>query len=159
MQLLPYFRSQFLYNTWANAEIARSVRLFDESDPGILKILAHIAAAEQLWFERMMGENSGLAVWPELDLSAFEDKNAGLSERYLNFIETLTEDRLTRPVAYTNSKGEPWASRIEEILIHVLFHGAYHRGQVSMQIRQGGGQPVLTDFIHAVRSGLVEMDL
>jgi uncharacterized damage-inducible protein DinB len=32
-------------------------------------------------------------------------------------------------------------------LMHVALHGAYHRGQIAQVIRQGGGEPVNTDFI------------
>jgi uncharacterized damage-inducible protein DinB len=38
-------------------------------------------------------------------------------------------------------------------LIHVLFHSAYHRGQIALQMRASGLTPAYTDFIHAVRQG------
>ncbi len=59
-------------------------------------------------------------------------------------------------VEYRNSKGEPWSSRVEDILMHVLFHSAYHRGQIALQMRASGLTPAYTDFIHAVRQGFVE---
>jgi len=59
-------------------------------------------------------------------------------------------------VEYRNSKGEPWSSRVEDILTHVLLHSAYHRGQIALQMRASGMEPAYTDFIHAVRQGLVE---
>jgi uncharacterized damage-inducible protein DinB len=62
-------------------------------------------------------------------------------------------------VKYRNSKGEPWSSRVEDILIHVLFHSAYHRGQIALQMRASGLTPAYTDFIHAVRQGFVEMPM
>ena len=44
-------------------------------------------------------------------------------------------------VEYRNSKGEPWSSRVEDILMHVLFHSAYHRGQIALQMRASGFTP------------------
>jgi uncharacterized damage-inducible protein DinB len=38
------------------------------------------------------------------------------------------------------------------VLLHVVSHGAYHRGQIASDLRNSGGEPVLTDFIHWVRS-------
>jgi uncharacterized damage-inducible protein DinB len=35
-------------------------------------------------------------------------------------------------------------------------HSAYHRGQIASLMRAGGGIPAYTDFIHAVRQGLIE---
>ncbi len=63
---------------------------------------------------------------------------------------------LAETVVYKNSKGEPWTSTVEDILTHVLLHSAYHRGQIASQVRAGGEQPAYTDFIHAVRQGLIE---
>ena len=59
-------------------------------------------------------------------------------------------------VEYRNSKGESWSSSVEDILAHVLLHSAYHRGQIALQMRSSGIAPAYTDFIHAVRQGLVE---
>jgi uncharacterized damage-inducible protein DinB len=41
-------------------------------------------------------------------------------------------------------------------LTHVLLHSAYHRGQIASQMRGNGQTPAYTDFIHAVRQGLID---
>ena len=43
-----------------------------------------------------------------------------------------------------------------DILSHVVLHASYHRGQIASAMREAGGTPAYTDFIHAVRSGLIE---
>jgi len=63
---------------------------------------------------------------------------------------------LDRPVSYSNSKGEPWTSTVEEILTHLVIHSAYHRGQIASDLRSAGQEPAYTDYIHAVRQGLIE---
>jgi uncharacterized damage-inducible protein DinB len=68
----------------------------------------------------------------------------------------FTPGSLDDKVEYRNSQGEPWSSRVEDILTHVLFHSAYHRGQIALQMRVSGMEPAYTDFIHAVRQGFVE---
>jgi uncharacterized damage-inducible protein DinB len=45
---------------------------------------------------------------------------------------------------------------VEEILTHVVIHSAYHRGQIASDVRAAGGVPAYTDYIHAVRQGLIE---
>jgi uncharacterized damage-inducible protein DinB len=59
-------------------------------------------------------------------------------------------------VDYQNSKGENWKSRIDDILMHVITHSAYHRGQIAADMRSAGMNPAYTDFIHSVRQGFVE---
>jgi uncharacterized damage-inducible protein DinB len=35
-------------------------------------------------------------------------------------------------------------------------HSGYHRGQIAAAVRESGGEPAYTDYIHAVRQGLIE---
>jgi uncharacterized damage-inducible protein DinB len=36
---------------------------------------------------------------------------------------------------------------VKDILTHVGLHGVYHRGQIALLARQGGGTAVATDYI------------
>ena len=67
----------------------------------------------------------------------------------------LTPADLVRTIAYVNSKGQRWDSPIEDVLVHVLMHGAYHRGQIASALREAGVTPPYTDYIHAARTGLL----
>ena len=59
-------------------------------------------------------------------------------------------------MSYRNSQGETWSSRKDDILMHVVMHSAYHRGQIAADMRIAGLVPAYTDFIHSVRQGFVE---
>ena len=58
-------------------------------------------------------------------------------------------------IGYRNTRGEYWTSTVGDILTHVVMHGTYHRGQIAAAVRDSGGAPAYTDFIHAARQGLV----
>ncbi len=66
-------------------------------------------------------------------------------------LDTLSQGDLERRVAYRNSKGEEFRTPIGEILLHVLLHGSYHRGQIALRMRDVGEEPVNTDLITFVR--------
>lgn len=57
---------------------------------------------------------------------------------------------------YRNSKAERFSNTLSDLLTQVLTHGAYHRGQIAAEMRANGEEPVLTDFIAAVRKGILE---
>jgi uncharacterized damage-inducible protein DinB len=59
-------------------------------------------------------------------------------------------------VSYKNSQGETWSSRKDDILMHLITHGTYHRGQVATAMRAAGFTPAYTDFIHSIRRGFVK---
>lgn len=118
--------------------------------------MAHILSAEKLWFERLRHESQSLPVWPTANVQeclALADEMADLWRSYLT---PLPPGALNGKIEYRNSKGEPWSSRVEDVLTHVLMHSAYHRGQVALEMRAAGAEPASTDFIHAVRQGFVE---
>ena len=72
-----------------------------------------------------------------------------------DFLTKLGPGELDRTIEYRNTKGESWSNRIEDVLMHVIMHSAYHRGQIAMEMRGAGAVPAYTDFIHAVRQGLL----
>jgi uncharacterized damage-inducible protein DinB len=143
------------YDAWANEATLRSLRQA-EPPPRSLRWMAHIIGAELLWLARMRGVPSEVAVWPDLTLTECETL---LSKASSQLRAPDLEKRLgplTRIVSYTNSKGEPWTSTVEDILTHIVIHSAYHRGQIASDIRNAGQEPAYTDYIHAIRQGLSE---
>jgi len=116
--------------------------------------MGHIIGAEFLWLSRLDGTSSDLPVWPSLSLNECQARLAQLSGEVGEF-DFGRRGPLDRPVRYTNSKGEPWTSTVEEILTHLVIHSAYHRGQIASDLRNAGQEPAYTDYIHAVRQGRV----
>jgi uncharacterized damage-inducible protein DinB len=78
-----------------------------------------------------------------------------LRQAWERFLATRTSFDLERVIEYTNSKGEHYASKIADVLMHVVMHGAYHRGQIAASVREHGGEPAYTDYIQAVRTGKI----
>jgi uncharacterized damage-inducible protein DinB len=115
--------------------------------------MGHIVGAEFLWLDRIEGRPAQLPVWPDLTLDDCETRLRQLSHL---LPAAARADDMGRPVRYTNSKGEPWTSSVEEILTHLTIHSAYHRGQIASDLRSAGAEPAYTDYIHAIRQRLVQ---
>jgi uncharacterized damage-inducible protein DinB len=79
-----------------------------------------------------------------------------VGEVWETHVSRLAPGDLASPVSYTNSRGEPWTSSVRDILLHVVLHSAYHRGQIATAVRASGHEPAYTDFVHGVRQGLIE---
>jgi len=145
----------FAYDAWANAESLRAVRDAGAPAPAV-RLMAHIAAAEQLWKGRLPADPVPVVVWPESSVDEIASGLDRLGRFWPTFVAGLAVDDLVRSVAYVNSKGESWTTSVEDILLHVVLHSAYHRGQVAYVLRAGGAMPPYTDYVHCIRSGLVE---
>ncbi len=158
MELLEHLQRQFLYDAWANREVLTAIR---EGGSGPaparpLQLLAHILSAERLWLERIRRQPQSLPVWPEFNLEQCEAQTNALARLWVEYFAQLSSSALSEKITYKNSKGEAWSSTVQDVLSHVVMHSAYHRGQIASLMRLGGQVPAYTDFIHAVRQGLIE---
>lgn len=156
MDTIARFKRQYVYNHWANHEAAAGVLAMPGDASRAVRILNHIVGAERLWLERLHGDPPAAAVWPDDPATEIPSQLDAVHAAWMLFLDNQREEKLLRPLSYTNSRGEPWANRVDEVLTHVIIHSAYHRGQLAMQIRDQGADPPMTDFIHAVRVGLVD---
>ncbi|HKX83764.1 MAG TPA: DinB family protein, partial [Pyrinomonadaceae bacterium] len=52
---------------------------------------------------------------------------------------------------YKTSEGVPRSNSFREILTHVLFHSAIHRGNIILKLREEGIEPPQTDYIIYLR--------
>ena len=155
MSLLDHHTRMFAYDRWANAEVIAALRNSDPPPPRSLRFMAHLLAAERLWLGRLQRDPTPVAVWPDLTLAQCEARQDEMARLWPEYLGALRESSLGERVEYVNSKGEPWRSAVGDILTHVVTHSAYHRGQIATDMRAAGATPPYTDFIHAVRKGLV----
>lgn len=156
MDMTEHLRRLFSYDDWANREVLAALRSAGTAPVRSLKLMAHIFAAERLWLERLEQKKQSVRVWPEFTLEQCETHAAEVPCLWKKYLEGRTEADLASAVSYKNSKGESWSNRKDDILLHVVMHSAYHRGQIAADMRAAGFTPAYTDFIHGVRQGLVE---
>jgi uncharacterized damage-inducible protein DinB len=155
MELRSYLKTLFAYDDWANQEALRSLQVLPGPPPRASKVMAHIINAEWLWMSRLKQDGHKVVVWPDYGLDEVERQLPILRTAWDKYLDTRTSGDLERTVDYFNTKGERYQSRVQDVLMHVVMHGAYHRGQIAAQVRAAGGEPAYTDFIHALRAGKI----
>jgi uncharacterized damage-inducible protein DinB len=150
---------QLRYSAWATRRVLESTaalipaelsRDLGNSYGGVHGTLKHIYQADSIWFDRLMGA-------PTSDLSKYEP-SSGFSEwiplldGYVKWAEQLNAADWDRIVSYRNVKGESLQTPVWQIVLHLVNHASYHRGQVTTLLRQIGRAPVGTDLIAYYRS-------
>jgi uncharacterized damage-inducible protein DinB len=156
MNIVEHFARLFAYDAWANQEVLTGLRAVQLPPARSLRFIAHTLAAEHLWLERLEGSEPTLPVWPDFTAAELAKLAADLTQSWKTYLAARNEGDLEQPVSYRNSKGEAWSSRKDDILMHVVMHSAYHRGQIAADMRGAGLTPAHTDFIHSVRQGFVK---
>jgi len=151
-------RKLFAYNRWANSRTLEPVAKLTEQEftrtlggsfPSVRETLAHIYAAEWIWLERWLGRSPrGLPTSQEVPtLEALKEKWGAVESACRDFVEGLAESRLAEVIRYVNVKGETWEYPLSEMLVHVVNHSSYHRGQAATMLRQLGKAPLSTDYL------------
>jgi len=99
-------------------------------------LLVHMLFAEQIWLARWQGSSPTQHLRPE-DYPTLADVRRGFadSEQALRaFFAHCAEDRLHRPLHYTNTRGQAFAVNLDALILHLANHGTHHRGELAAML-------------------------
>ena len=139
------------HSEWADERVLDSLRAMPHPDQRALDLYAHVLGSEHNWLTRILQVAPREKIWPELTVERAAALAAENAASLRSFLESLPADQLQRKIPYKNSVGLAFESTIEDMLLHVVLHGCYHRGQVALVMRGAGAEPAPTDYIAWVR--------
>ena len=135
---------------WADAMFADALDRDPSPSPESVRLFAHIASVEHLWYARIHARTPAHAVWPALDVR----QSRALAAEHADLFEHLLAAggrELSRRVSYRNSAGREYENTVADIVTHVAMHGGHHRGQLARMLRASGQEPPYTDYIQFAR--------
>ncbi|MFC5410231.1 DinB family protein [Larkinella bovis] len=147
-----YLLRLFDYEQWANRAIIDALDSVANPPQRAVELMGHVLSAQQVWMSRLTGEISYVAVWEDIPIAWMGETSDRNFLRLKSFLESESEENLTRTIAYKTSAGEPFESSLIDILLHLSHHAAYHRGQVVQLIRPQLTEAPKTDFIFWARA-------
>lgn len=139
------------YDDWANREFLAALQARPSTQAE--RVFAHVVAAQILWLDRMAHRPMTCPVWPQWSVDECAVRLDVLRVNWRSFLRGLDARAMDTSISYVNSKGQHYKNKIGDVISHVLFHAAHHRGQLAQTLRAEGVEPPYTDFIHAVREG------
>lgn len=151
--------SLFAYKAWANAELHGALARFDaQQHPhtfrSMLQILDHSNVVDRIFQGHLSGTGLPLkATCSEQtpDLPALCDTVSATDHWYLQFVSSVSAERLNQRVHFTFTDGAPGAMSCQEMLLHAITHAGYHRGSVGQMLEDTGVDSPpdsLTKFLH-----------
>ncbi|MFD1953009.1 DinB family protein [Paenibacillus thailandensis] len=143
-------RKMFAHMDWANRRLLEALQAaqVDETAKAATLFL-HVLQAERIWLTRLSGESSeGIVLWADrAELAACAALVEANGSGFRAWLDSLSEDRLDKPIAYRSQAGDPFETPVRDILIHIALHGQYHRGQINAALRESGSEPAPLDYI------------
>jgi uncharacterized damage-inducible protein DinB len=152
------------YDRWANNRVLLAVSTLSAEEftrdlggslRSVRDTLVHIVGGEwgwlTIWKEPSLSSAFVTDLWTRLnavfdpnafpDLTAVQLKWAEIEREQVEFVNRVTNESLRRilPVRETQIS-------LAHLMQHLANHSTYHRGQVSLMMRQLAAEPVATDF-------------
>lgn len=141
-----YFLKLYNYNAWANARVLGELTRQHVTHEKILTVMNHVLSAQFLWLHRIKGlAPPKYQLWQMYELNELVHMGEEAGKLWLTFVQE--NDNFNRELVYKNYVGNPYTNTVEHIMIHLVNHCTYHRGQIAMLMRQNGYEPINTDFI------------
>lgn len=149
---IAYFRRGFGYDAWANRRVLEAMRKTPAASDRARQVMAHLAGSGRVWLARLHAEaTEGLTPWPAADLDETARILRENEKGFAALLDGLSDEALAEVLAYRTTTGTAMRTSRLDIFTHLLLHGAYHRGQLAVEIKHAGGEPVVTDFIFFAR--------
>lgn len=138
---------------WADGRILDALEKSEMKNKDLWKLVRHIAVAERVWLSRLQGKGDvQYSLWENAeDLTAIRTLFEENAEHYRVYIEGLEEFELDEMIGYANQSGVSFRTSVRDILLQVLLHGQYHRGQINRALRIESIEPVQIDYITFAR--------
>ena len=160
MSLPDLLRYQIEHAAWADKRIftiasgltpAELDHDFKTSEKTIRGTLAHIYRAERMWLSRIKPPVVEFRVEGDDDMRALALNWPQVSENWIAWSNTLTEESAQAELTYHDLKKNPWTQPLWKIILHAANHSTHHRGQIAGFIRALGHTPPSTDSITFAR--------
>lgn len=150
--------SLFGYKAWANSELFASLAALpaahSEQLHTCIRTLNHIYVVDRLFRARLSGEPSPFDATNTKETPSLEQLRvevAATDAWYQSHAASLTLAQASEVLEFTFADGDLGRMSREEILLHVITHGGYHRGNVGQVLKSISVAPprdLYTKFLH-----------
>lgn len=142
MSARTLLKSLLVYQAWANDELMEKLADLDPSSNtqarhAAIRLMNHIHVVSRIFAAHLTGVAHGYASDNTEDTpapAALRIAMVAADRWYLDYLETVSQQELAEPVAFTFTDGDKGCMTRQEMLTHVVLHGGYHRGEIGRML-------------------------
>jgi uncharacterized damage-inducible protein DinB len=151
--------SLFAQKSWANRELFDVVAAITATEHAAalhtaIRTLNHIYVVDQIFRAHLAGETHPYTATNTPETPELGELHFAVAETDLwfeNYVANIGDPALAERLTFQFTDGDSGKMTREEMLFHVLTHGAYHRGNVGQILKGISVAPprdLLTKFLH-----------
>lgn len=151
--------SLFAQKAWANRELfdalaAPAVAAHADRLHTAIRTLNHIYVVDRIFRAHLLGEPHGYTSTNTTETPTLGDLHFAVAETdiwFEGYVANVSAQALAESLVFRFTDGDAGTMTREEMLFHVLTHGAYHRGNVGQVLKDISIAPprdLLTKFLH-----------
>lgn len=147
----------FRYKAWANDQLLTALARLGDSSPITalaIKALSHTHVVDRIFAAHLRREAHAYPSANASEMPTLDDLAADLrrsDQEYVDYVSTLDPGQLAERIDFAFTDGAPGRMSREEMLMHLVTHGAGHRGQVSAVMLLNSVPPArdgFTTYLH-----------
>jgi uncharacterized damage-inducible protein DinB len=151
--------SLFAQKSWANRELFDAVADVTQAEHAAsrhtaIRTLNHIYVVDRIFRAHLLGEKHAYTATNTPETPELGELHFAVAETDLwfeNHVATIGDEALGTSLSFQFTDGDSGTMTREEMLFHVLTHGAYHRGNVGQVLKGISVVPprdLFTKFLH-----------
>jgi uncharacterized damage-inducible protein DinB len=154
MPSLSLLQRLFAYRRWADNELLACLEGLDgrahgDTREASLRLVHHNHLVDCVFAAHLAGEPHGLASTSPthtLELHTLRERNGACLDGYARYIDTVAPEALAETLPFIFTDGDAGSMSREEMLLHVLTHSSYHRGEAGRLLAAAGIEPPWDTF-------------
>lgn len=159
MSATTLLQTLFAYKAWANQETITAISRMDaDAEPKryklSIRLLNHTHVVDCIFAAHLTGQAHGFSATntPETPtIEELKDKIAKQDAWLIEYASSATNAMLEEKIDFTFTDGKAGRMSREEMLAHLITHGAYHRGQIGRivsEVKVAAPRDILTGYLH-----------
>ncbi len=153
--------SLFKYKSWSNDEILTAIAKFDAGKNPTerhtaLRIINHTYVVDRIFAAHLTRQPHVYAATNTPDTPTLDELRMAIHVSdgwYENYVNKLSAEELNEQINFKFTDGDTGTMSREEILLHVITHGGYHRGaagRILAQLEIAPPRDLFTRYLHMV---------
>jgi uncharacterized damage-inducible protein DinB len=144
-----FFNEIFDYNFYCNKKLIEECLVLNTVPSKTISLFSHILNAHHLWNARILNKPSEFEVWQEHEIKDWADIH--YENQRSSFEIVSNADNFDKRIDYENTEGRLFTNTLQDILFHIINHSTNHRGQIAVDFRNNGINPIVSDYVYYKR--------